>query len=272
MVAEDNLVNQQVAMGLLKRWGCEVTVVGNGIEALEALKVSIPELILMDVQMPEMDGLEATRKIRKDPRFSSIPILALTAHVLPEERQKCKDAGMDDYVPKPFKPGELRERVEHWARERLGMGEAKESNAEGREAPVTRDAEPGAAEPEAAEEQDSSSPPVLLEEFRATMREAGIESVVDAAVEAYVGETPRRMEALEAAVEAGDWKAVEREAHGIKSGSKNLRADHFGRLLEEVEEAGREGREADIKAAFPELRTAFQQVMDFLNEQGSAPE
>jgi len=104
------------------------------------------------------------------------------------------------------------------------------------------------------------------------MREAGIESVVDAAVEAYVGETPRRMEALEAAVEAGDWKAVEREAHGIKSGSKNLRADHFGRLLEEVEEAGREGREADIKAAFPELRTAFQQVMDFLNEQGSAPE
>jgi len=96
MVAEDNLVNQQVAMGLLKRWGCEVTVVGNGIEALEALKVSIPELILMDVQMPEMDGLEATRKIRKDPRFSSIPILALTAHVLPEERQKCKDAGMDD--------------------------------------------------------------------------------------------------------------------------------------------------------------------------------
>ncbi len=65
--------------------------------------------------MPEMDGLEATQRIRSDPRFDSVPILALTAHVLPEERQRCKDAGMDDYVPKPFKPGELRERVEFWA-------------------------------------------------------------------------------------------------------------------------------------------------------------
>ena len=74
------------------------------------------------------------------------------------------------------------------------------------------------------------------------MREAGIESVVDAAVEAYLAETPTRMAALEDAVEAGDMKAVEREAHGIKSGSRNLRADHFGELLEKMELAGREGR------------------------------
>ena len=73
--------------------------------------------------MPEMDGLEATERIRKDSRFSSIPILALTAHVLPEERKKCEDAGMDDYVPKPFKPGELRERVEFWARRPGGESE-----------------------------------------------------------------------------------------------------------------------------------------------------
>ncbi len=264
-------------MGLLRRWGCEVTVVSNGIEALEALEVSIPDLILMDVQMPEMDGLEATERIRRDPRFSSISILALTAHVLPEERQKCKDAGMDDYVPKPFKPGELRERVEYWAREKR----APEQSREGK--PVERDpveGEPqgppvqGAQDPsaEAPEGQLPEGDPVRLEEFRASMRDAGIESVVDVAVQAYFDETPRRMNALEAAVEAGDWKAVEREAHGIKSGSRNLRADRFGDLLEEVEQAGRDGRGADVRAVFPELRRAYQQVMDYLKEQGSASE
>ena len=114
--------------------------------------------------------------------------------------------------------------------------------------------------------------PVLLDEFRATMREAGIESVVDAAVDAYLQETPGRMEALEAAMEAEDWHAVEREAHGVKSGSRNIRADHFGELLETVEQAGREQRGTDIKAVFPELRTAFQQVMDYLKEQGTSAE
>jgi two-component system sensor histidine kinase/response regulator len=244
LVAEDNLVNQKVAMGLLQRWGCEVTVVANGIEALESLEEGIPDLILMDVQMPEMDGLEATERIRRDPRFSSIPILALTAHVLPEERQKCKEAGMDDYVPKPFKAGELRERVEFWAQK-----------AQAREAPRV---------------QPPEEPPVFLEEFRIAMREAGIESVVDAAVEAYLSETPGRMRALEEALAAEDLRAVEREAHGMKSGSRNIRADHFGDLLEEVEQAGKDGREADVRAAFPDLRVAFRQVLHFLNEHGSS--
>ncbi|MCJ7630196.1 MAG: response regulator, partial [Longimicrobiales bacterium] len=258
LVAEDNLVNQQVARGLLERWGCDVTVVPNGVEALESLEKSLPDLILMDVQMPEMDGLEATRRIRNDSRFNSIPILALTAHVLPEERQRCKDAGMDDYVPKPFKPGELRERVEFWARQ---------ARAEG---PQTGDSPSLPAEASGA--QLPGEPPVLLEEFRAAMREAGIESVVAPAVGAYLSETPGRMKALEAAVAAGDWKAVEREAHGIKSGSRNIRADHFGNLLEEMEQAGRDGREADLRAVLPELREAFQRVMDFLHEQGSSSE
>jgi HPt (histidine-containing phosphotransfer) domain-containing protein len=111
------------------------------------------------------------------------------------------------------------------------------------------------------------SPPVLLDEFRAGMKEAGIEHVVDAAVEAYVGETPGRMEALEAAVEAGDLRAVEIEAHGVKSGSRSIRADHFGELLEQVEAAGREKREEDIRTLFPEVKAAFEEVMEYLKSQ-----
>ncbi len=267
MVAEDNLVNQQVAEGLLTRWGCEVRVVANGVEALEALEERIPDLILMDVQMPEMDGLEATRLIRLDSRFAAVPILALTAHVLPEERLKCQEAGMDDYVPKPFKPGELRERVEHWARARKSAAAEEEEVKEPASDPDPEDPGKGSVDSPGPE-----GPPVYLEEFRATMREAGIESVVDAAVEAYLGETPRRMEALEAAAAAGDWKAVEREAHGIKSGSRNIRADSFGSLLEEVERAGKEGREADVRAALPELVATYRRVMAYLKEQGPVSE
>jgi HPt (histidine-containing phosphotransfer) domain-containing protein len=91
-------------------------------------------------------------------------------------------------------------------------------------------------------------------------------------VEAYLSETPDRMRALETAVEAGDMKAVEREAHGIKSGSRNLRADRFAQLLEELELAGKEDRRADVEAALPTLRRMFDQVMDYLEKEGSAPE
>ncbi len=266
LVAEDNIVNQQVAIGLLERWGCIVRVAENGVEALEALEDRLPDLILMDVQMPEMDGLEATKRIRADSRFSSIPILALTAHVLPEERKRCEDAGMDDYVPKPFKPGELRERVELWAR---AGGGGQESPVKGPETPVGDPEEDRSGE---GPEPGGDGPPVLLDEFRATMREAGIESVADVAVEAYLSETPLRMAALEAAVEAGDMKAVEREAHGIKSGSGNLRADYFAELLEEMEVAGREGRETDAEAALPKMKEVFGQVLDYLERQGFTSE
>ena len=118
---------------------------------------------------------------------------------------------------------------------------------------------------------ETVGPPVLLGEFRATMREAGIESVVDAAVEAS-SETPTRMAALEAAAKAGDMKAVEREAHGIKSGSRNLGADHFGELLDKMELAGREGRTPDVEAALPQLKGVFDQVMAYLKEQGFTSE
>lgn len=97
------------------------------------------------------------------------------------------------------------------------------------------------------------------------MREAGIESVVEAALGAYLQETPRRMEALESAVAARDMEAVEREAHGMKSGSRNLRAHQLAILLEAMENAGREGREADVHATFPRVKSEFQAVMAFLD-------
>jgi CheY-like chemotaxis protein len=102
LLAEDNLVNQTVALHLLKRLGYRADVVANGLEALEAVRRQPYDIVFMDMQMPEMDGMEATRCIRRTQFAERQPrIIAMTANARPEDRQECFDAGMDDFVSKP---------------------------------------------------------------------------------------------------------------------------------------------------------------------------
>ena len=115
LLAEDNPVNQKLAVGLLSKFGHDITVVGNGRLAIEALaKGDKFDLVLMDVQMPELDGIEATKEIRaSNSRFSKIPIIAMTAHALQSDRQRCLEAGMDEYLSKPFRAKDLFALIEH---------------------------------------------------------------------------------------------------------------------------------------------------------------
>ncbi|MCL4830014.1 MAG: PAS domain S-box protein [Caldilinea sp.] len=117
LVAEDNAVNQQVALGILRRMGVHAEAVASGIEAIEALKQAPYDIVLMDVQMPEMDGIEATQHIRcgnDGVPHPQIPIIAMTAHALQSDRDRCLEAGMNDYISKPVKPQELRDALEKW--------------------------------------------------------------------------------------------------------------------------------------------------------------
>ena len=145
LLAEDNLINQTLAIKLLETRGHRVTLASNGIEAVEAFKKGDFDLILMDIQMPEMDGFEATREIRKletrDPQnrgialnrqsrilrqnFERIPIIAMTAHAMTGDREKCIDAGMDDYVSKPIKPEALYSVIDKVARKSQSEKEQK---------------------------------------------------------------------------------------------------------------------------------------------------
>ncbi|MCS7065950.1 MAG: ATP-binding protein, partial [Fimbriimonadales bacterium] len=118
LVAEDNYVNQKVVTRQLERWGIHYRLAENGYQVLRYLQEEPFDLILMDCQMPEMDGFEATRRIRaleSQQGLRRIPIIALTANAMAEDREACLQAGMDDYLPKPFKPDALRALLERWA-------------------------------------------------------------------------------------------------------------------------------------------------------------
>src|SRR6185503_2970282 len=153
LLAEDNPVNQHVAASLLRRRGHEVDVVENGKQALAAIATTNYDVILMDVQMPEMDGITATRRIRVLPGGAHLPIYALTAHALPEERQRCLDAGMSGFLTKPFRPHDLFSLVES----------------------RTVPQQPG---PVDARPAPAPGPPVRIDLFRETMRSVGVEHIV----------------------------------------------------------------------------------------------
>ncbi|PYG82944.1 signal transduction histidine kinase [Pseudomonas sp. RV120224-01b] len=114
LLVEDNPVNQLVAKGMLAKLGCQVQLATQGAEALEMLEQDEFDLVLMDCNMPVMDGYEASRRIRQSGRWPHLPIVALTANAMPEERERCRAAGMSDYLAKPFRREELLALVDHW--------------------------------------------------------------------------------------------------------------------------------------------------------------
>ncbi|MDM3884506.1 response regulator [Pseudomonas sp. BCRC 81390] len=114
LLVEDNPVNQLVAKGMLAKLGCQVHLATQGAEALEMLEQEPFDLVLMDCNMPVMDGYEASRRIRQSGRWPDLPIVALTANAMPEERERCRAAGMNDYLAKPFRREELLALIDHW--------------------------------------------------------------------------------------------------------------------------------------------------------------
>jgi CheY-like chemotaxis protein len=170
------------------------------------------DVILMDVQMPEMDGFEATAAIRALPHGGSLPIIALTAHALSGERERCLAGGMNDYVPKPFKAHDLFAAVER--------------------AP---------AAPRSVRAVDEESPVLDLASFRATMREAGAEDAVDGILDTFVGSVDERLAALIKGMASGDVDQIATAAHAFKSAAGAIGARRLASVLQDIERAGRAG-------------------------------
>ncbi len=133
LLAEDNLTNQQVVLHILEKMGLKVDVVNNGREAVRATEETSYDLVLMDIQMPEMDGYEATRHIRARITDHRLPVIAMTAHAMKEDRVKCLEADMDDYLTKPFAPLDFIKMMEKWISQDIPLSEGTQPLSAGRQ-------------------------------------------------------------------------------------------------------------------------------------------
>ena len=240
LLVEDNPVNLMVAQRLLQVIGMECDTAGNGQVALEKLQASGYDLVLMDCQMPVLDGYAATRRWREHEHASAVaqrlPIIAMPANAMAGDRQKCLDAGLDDYLAKPVTRGELERCISRWRGVRM---------------PV----EPVPAAPVV----QAAAPPVLNASVLDDLREV-LGSEVDKIITLYLEDAPRLIAQLERAVVGNDPIALRVAAHTLKSSSANVGATTLSEAARDLEHGARDGTLAKPEALVARIVGEFAQV------------
>jgi CheY-like chemotaxis protein len=227
LLAEDNPVNQEVAVAMLHNMGCTVETVANGRDAIEALSLGNYDIVLMDCQMPVMDGFEATRQHRETEarerwlggatghRGDRIPIVALTAHAIKGYREQCLSAGMDDYLTKPFTQAQLGEVIERWADGVVEQNPAKDDGV-----------------------------------------------LVTNLIQAYVQDSPHIMKELEIAIRSSDTETIFHYAHDLKRSSARIGAAHLVKLCSELEILARAGMTEGADEVLTELKRQHEKTLE----------
>jgi PAS domain S-box-containing protein len=259
LLAEDNVVNQKVATHLLDRIGYRADIAANGLEVLEALKRQSYDVVLMDVQMPEMDGLEATRRICLEwPANKKPRIIAMTANAMQGDREKCLEAGMDDYITKPVRREELAlalSKCKPLHQDELNVvTEPKNldiSQKNGSEAARYSSAQLAANSPidfhvlQSLRELDDEDDPDFLGEL----------------IKIYLLDAPQHLETIKEAIFLGDADSLKLASHTLKSSSANLGAVSFSEVCKELELMGRVAVESGGEQIF-DARTARDRLLE----------
>jgi CheY-like chemotaxis protein/HPt (histidine-containing phosphotransfer) domain-containing protein len=234
LLAEDNAVNQRLAASLLERRGHKVTIAANGREAIDALDKQPFDVVLMDVQMPEMGGFEATAAIRAletERSARRLPIIAMTAHAMKGDRERCLEAGMDEYLTKPLDPRQLCALVEQMA--------------------------DGAPSGSAGGELISIPTEVLA-------RVGGDRELLAEISRLFVDDVPRHLARIQEALGAQDGEALRRAAHGLKGAAANFDADGVVSAARALEEMGRTGEFVAPDAAWKTLTVETDRLVRML--------
>jgi len=247
LLAEDNEANQMVATELLGRLGIELDVASDGREAV-AMAQAAPEkyaAILMDMQMPELDGIGATRVLRADRRFASVPIIAMTANAMKADLDACIEAGMNDYVTKPIDRHVLVATLRRWLPRRSPDASAAAA-APTKPVPASSPAAKAASGETGSRELDGI-------DVAATVQRLGIDrATLERMLLRFADGWPPLIESLRGAVAGRDSAAAARHAHAIAGASGNLGADALRASAKALEQAGREGR-TDLSALLREV-------------------
>jgi two-component system sensor histidine kinase/response regulator len=259
LLVEDNAINQEVARVMLIDLDCDVRVAGNGQQALLALAQDQFDLVLMDCQMPEMDGFEAVRRFRAGKSgaltfrtASDVPVVAMTANALAGDAERCLAAGFSDYLAKPFRQEQLVTLLAHWV-----QGSTQPEEAQPPAAPVS-------AAP-ASGTQGNAIDTAAIDRIRA-MEQRGAERLLQRLVETYFESSARLLAEAEAALGRADCAALRQAAHTLKSSSANLGATELARRCAEIERLARANRVVDLHADWMAVTHEYERVKHALQE------
>jgi PAS domain S-box-containing protein len=240
LLAEDSVVNQKLAVSLLKQAGHEIVVVNNGLDAVSAVERGGFDLVLMDVQMPEMDGFDATKRIRQLEQGTErhLPIIAVTAHAMKGDRERCLSSGMDSYISKPIRAVELHQRIDELAA------------TDGARSP-----EPAPSEPVAGDWDWSTA--------LATVQ--GSEDLLREIIEAFLEEAPRQVAAMHTALAGSDAASLRRAAHTVKGSMRYFGAQVAFDLASQLESLAHAGELQAAPAAVARLEQELQRITPLLS-------
>ncbi len=252
LIAEDNHTNQMVALKLLEKMGYRADVVANGQEAIAALHNIPYDLVLMDCQMPQLDGFEATRHIRNpksEVKNHDVPIIAMTAGAMKGDRERCLQAGMNGYLSKPVHPGELAEELERWInREETDRWE----NSTGFIGPA---------------DESPADPLPIFDKSGFLARIMDDDELAHMLIVGFLQDIPRQIEMLRGYLKAGDISSAERQAHTIKGASANVGGERLRNVALEMERAAKSGDMNGVNARVARLEEEFGRLKQTMNKE-----
>lgn len=253
LLAEDNGFNRALIERVLEPMGCVVESAGSGTQAVKMFKPGRYDLVLMDCQMPEMDGFTATRHIRQaEAGRSRVPVLAVTAGTVSGARRACLDAGMDDFLAKPFSLGRLRKKVLKWLLPSIDS-----------EPPRPSEQAPGLGK----QPTNADSAVVDLSRLNELASEAGTPQIVAELSRIFLDDVAKRLVALDLTARARDQRAYLNVIHAIKGASGNFGAVGMARIAEASERQARHGDLSGVEAAVRELTGEFELVRAVLSRE-----